>query len=150
MSKDNKSKTNLPANNPKGQSVLLQGEMSSATIYSGPLPDPETLRQYDAVHSGAAERIIAMAEDQAMHRQKIEQIVVSAHSRNSLLGVIFAFVISLCTIIGGVYVAVNASAIAGTFFSGFGLAGLVGTFIYGTSFNNKNDVNKNKQAGEGD
>lgn len=41
-------------------------------LHVGPLPAPEDLAHYDAVCPGAAQRIIAMAETQATHRQSIE------------------------------------------------------------------------------
>ena len=70
MAKDNKSKNNLPTTQPDEKSVLLRGEIATATFHSGPLPDPDTLGRYDMVIPGAADRIIKIAENQAIHRQK--------------------------------------------------------------------------------
>ena len=40
--------------------------------FSGLLPHPKILQEYEQVYPGAANRIIKMAEDQSQHRQKIE------------------------------------------------------------------------------
>lgn len=87
---------------------------------------------YDDILPGAADRIIKMAENQATHRQAMENKVVAAESMNSRLGVIFAFVLCLVCICGGVYCVIQDHDISGTVISGTGLASLIGVFIYGT------------------
>lgn len=42
-------------------------------MHQGPLPDPQTLAQYDALHPGIADRIVAMAEADQRHRMSLEQ-----------------------------------------------------------------------------
>jgi uncharacterized membrane protein len=44
--------------------------------HSGPLPCPEDLAHYDAISPGAANRIIAMAESNMVHRHTMESAVV--------------------------------------------------------------------------
>jgi uncharacterized membrane protein len=41
-------------------------------FHHGPIPPSEELANYDRIVSGAAERIIRMAEDQAAHRRELE------------------------------------------------------------------------------
>lgn len=54
----------------------VEAERVIATIvqklHSGPLPAPEDLAHYEQICPGAAERIIAMAEQQENHRQTME------------------------------------------------------------------------------
>lgn len=64
---------------------VIQGE------FSGPIPPPSIIEGYERVLPGSADRIITMAEKQSEHRQKMEEKMISAESRDSLLGVIFAF-----------------------------------------------------------
>lgn len=45
-------------------------------VHSGPLPAPETYAQYEAVHPGAAERILRMAEKEQDHRHGSENKVI--------------------------------------------------------------------------
>ena len=43
-------------------------------MHQGPLPDPETLRDYDDLIPGSAAEIIKMASDQASHRRNLETL----------------------------------------------------------------------------
>jgi len=70
-------------------------------VHSGPIPSPHTLEHYDNIEPGAANRIITMAENQAAHRQFIEKKAISSNVRDSLLGVIFAFIIGMTITICG-------------------------------------------------
>ena len=117
----------LPANSSNHHSI-----QTTYAFHEGPLPSPEVLAKYDDIVAGAAERIITMAEMQARHRQELEKIVVKSGARDSLLGLIFALIIGLATIIGGTYVAVGGHPTEGTILGGVGLASLVGVFVYGS------------------
>ena len=75
-------------------------------IHTGPLPAPQILLQYNQIIPGAADRIIVMAEQQAIHRQNLEKIVVKSGARDSLLGLIFGLIITGCCFAYGVYVMV--------------------------------------------
>ena len=101
-------------------------------VHSGPLPSPDVYERYEAVNPGAAERILAMAENQAAHRQKLEMIKteaevmrLNAEIRDSLLGVIFAFVLGLACIAVAAVAIVLSPSDAGTVFGGvIGVAGI--------------------------
>ena len=54
--------------------------MQVSRAYSGPLPSPEALEKYNQVLPGAAERILAMAENQGKHRQDIERKVIESNA----------------------------------------------------------------------
>jgi uncharacterized membrane protein len=113
---------------PHSELVITQAQ----TMYSGPLPSPEEFGRYESVLPGAADRIIAMAEKQAEHRQNLESHVVRSNSRNSTLGVLFAFVLGIITIGGGVFLAYFGRELSGAILGSAGLIGLVSVFIYGT------------------
>jgi len=66
--------------------------------YAGPIPPPEAFKKYEEILPGAAERILRMAEKQAEHRQKLEEMIIRANNRDSLLGLIFGLIIGLATI----------------------------------------------------
>lgn len=100
--------------------------------FSGPLPPPNILKDYDDLIPNGAERIFKMVENQSNHRQSLESTVVKSNSRDSLLGIISAFAICIVTIIAGVFCIISNHPIAGTILSGTGLVSIVGTFIYGT------------------
>jgi uncharacterized membrane protein len=58
---------------------------AQATIqaHAGPLPNPETLAQYNDIIPDGADRIMKMAEGQASHRQKLEEYVIKTNSRRA-------------------------------------------------------------------
>ena len=103
--------------------------------HSGPLPMPEQLAQYEAYCPGAADRIIRMAENQAAHRQEIEKIVVRQQARNSMVGLLFGFLIGMTAILSGAWVASAGYSWEGFATSFAGLGSLVGVFVYGKKVN---------------
>lgn len=63
--------------------------------WSGPLPPPSILKQYDLVSPGFAERIFNDFEQQTRHRQELERQIVNSRIQSSKYGQIFAFLIGL-------------------------------------------------------
>jgi len=104
----------------------------AATYHQGPIPDAQQLSLYEKTCPGAADRIITMAEKQSLHRQNIETLVIRSNARNSTLGVVFAFMLGLTTISGGVFLAFNDHELFGALFGSAGIAGLVGVHIWNT------------------
>lgn len=81
---------------------LLTGGYRSMT-YSGPIPHPQLLREFNDVIPDGANRIMIMAESQSEHRRNLETKVVNANNRDSLLGVIFAFIIAIVIVLGAIF-----------------------------------------------
>ena len=135
----------MGAHNKGGQIARPQSAGVMATTYtSGPIPDASQLERYDMVCPGAADRIITMAEKQSKHRQDIEKKVVTASSRDSLLGLLAAFIIGIVTTVFGGVLILKSHDAAGTIFGGVGLSSLVGTFVYGTRSSRRERESKNK------
>lgn len=101
--------------------------------YHGPIPSPNTLREYESILPGSAERILQAFEQQTLHRQSLEDRVITSDIRRSYIGLFAGFIVAMTAICGGLYVAVTVSPIAGATIASAPLAGLVGAFIYGTS-----------------
>jgi uncharacterized membrane protein len=78
---------------PSNRSMLTQ--RTSLEMFQGPLPPPSVLEHYDRIVPGAAQRILAMAEQQATHRQALERRVSRTGTITSVLGQLFAFVLTL-------------------------------------------------------
>ena len=74
-------------------------------LYTGPIPHPSIMEKYEKILPGSADRILIMAEKQASHRQEMEKIMFKSQSRDSICGILFAFIISLTTLASGVAVA---------------------------------------------
>jgi len=127
--------------------IINQRLFSSIQIlesHSGPLPKPEMLEKYDKVVPGAGERIIVMAEEQAKHRQKLEEKVVFSKSGDSRLGVWFAFILAFTSIICGCFLIYNNKSVEGLSTIITAIAALVGTFIFG-KYQEKKELEKKEK-----
>ena len=99
--------------------------------FSGPLPPPNLLVEYDASLPGLAERVVAAWERQGSHRQHLERVVIEGDTRRAYLGIAAALVVSIVVLMI-VYALIEAGHdLAGTALGLGQLAALVGTFIYG-------------------
>lgn len=136
MAKGNKSHKPTTISPPhQGQSGQPTGTITRQQAgfhHEGPIPPPFLMDGYEKIVPGAAERILAMAERQAIHRQTLELIAVKSGSRDSLLGLIFGLTIALFTVACGSYCVLQGYSVPGTIFGGIGLGGLVGVFVYGS------------------
>jgi uncharacterized membrane protein len=103
----------------------------TATMWGGPLPPPEQLEQYDKAFPGAAERIIAMAEKQAQHRQSLEASVIPDQQRQSSNGQKFAFVIALAGITGATLTGIFGSTWAAVAIAAGAMGVLTVSFVFG-------------------
>lgn len=63
--------------------------------YEGPLPPASEFERYEQVCPGAADRILAMAENEEAHRHHTEDRIVDSVIKQTKLGQIFAFTIAL-------------------------------------------------------
>ncbi|MCX0365129.1 DUF2335 domain-containing protein [Clostridium perfringens] len=127
----------------RNKTLRLRSEIVQAR-FSGPLPHPSILKGYENTCLGAADRIIGMAEKQMNHRHDMEKTFLHSNSRNSLLGIIFAFFLGLVIASGGIYCVVIGKQIAGLIFGGAGLSTVIVSFISGTKMSigiNKSDSN---------
>ncbi len=127
-------KSNKPANQnqpapPQVSSVQLQLEASS---WKGPLPPPTVLEQYNQAVPDAASRILAMAENQSVHRMYLEKTVVEGDSRRATLGIVAGVVISLTVVGCSTFLIYQGSQWVGGSLIGINIVGLASTFIYGT------------------
>lgn len=127
----------------------LVGMVKSMTLtmeeyFSGPLPHPDILRDYEKILPGSADRILKMAEAQSEHRQNLEKTVLATNSRDSLLGIIAAFILGVIGLAGGIYAVLKGAVAAGTFVTTLSLSSLVGTFVYGTRSERKERQEKDK------
>jgi uncharacterized membrane protein len=132
----------LPANqNNRINNLLLQKQS-----FSGPLPHPDILRQYDEIIEGGAERIIKMAESQSAHRQELERWAVKSGSVLSFVGVAAALIISLGVLYVSYKLIAGGHTVIGTVLSSVNLVGLVSVFIYGTRSRKEERILKNRQS----
>jgi len=97
--------------------------------FSGPLPDPATLKAYDMVLPGLAERIVSRWETQSDHRMSLEKSVIEGDNRRANWGLVSATVISLAVLgVSGLLAMHNHETVAAVL-AGADLAALAGVFV---------------------
>ncbi len=112
-----------------------------SSAYIGPIPKADELKKYEDIQSGFADRILAMAEKQALHRQALEFAVIQSNISNAKLGIMFAFILSIIIIfIGGGLLYFDKLAI-GIGLISFMMVSLISIFIYGK----KSQANERKE-----
>jgi hypothetical protein len=79
---------------------------------------------------GGAERIFKVFENQSSHRQALESHVVRSNSTAQMIGLIFAGLIALCAVGGGIFLAHEGQSAAGLTSIIVALGSLVGVFVY--------------------
>ena len=116
---------------PEADKNKLLSHLVMERRYSGPLPPAEEFAMYDKTTPGAGNRILAMAEDQAHHRQSMEKSYLEIQSKSMQRGQRYGFALSVIIIVGGfVLIALdkNAYGIAAIITA---VVGLVTAFAYG-------------------
>ncbi len=98
--------------------------------YSGPLPHPEILRQYNEIIPGSAERIFSQFESQSAHRRTLEMKVISSNAFSQRFGSISALLIGLVSISGGLFLVHEGKSLEGLGAVITPVAGLVAAYIY--------------------
>ena len=88
---------------PPGARANAQLIQRSQTIHQGPLPRPEDFLAYERVLPGAADRILKLAENQAMHRQGLEHRARTGDIVKSMMGTVLAYITFGGSMCGAVY-----------------------------------------------
>ena len=104
---------------------------------SSAIPPPDVLAQYNSIIPGLAERIVAHAEKQSLHRTALEKKLLISNIRKSYLGLVFGFLIGSLGVGGGIWLTFSGFNVTGIVFSSASLVSLVMSFIYGSQ-NKKN------------
>lgn len=107
--------------------------------YSGPLPHPSFLKQFEEVIPGSADRIFKLLEKQSKHRQFLEkerQLVDKKSLEYSNIqtsrGQYLDFFISLAALVFGTVCSFFGAIIPGSLFGTAGVAGPAAVFVYGS------------------
>ena len=102
-----------------------------ARHHSGPLPDPETLAEYERVLPGAAERIFSRFEKQSDHRMTMEGKVITSNTSSQRIGTIGSVAFAVLALLSSVYLVHEGKSLSGlTMFIGT-VGSVGGTFVYG-------------------
>lgn len=120
--------------------------------FSGILPPPELLKQYDKICPGLADRIMKMAEGEAAHRHSLDKATLDANINfhknqfvEARIGQFCALLIGLTTILSGAYMATHGAKLAGGVIGSGGVIGLVSVFIFGRKYTAEKQKEENNQ-----
>jgi uncharacterized membrane protein len=105
--------------------------VTRAEHFSGPLPSPETLRQYDLVVPGMAKALVGEWAAQGAHRRALEEAVVMSNVRQANRAQWLAFILALAVLIVGVVFMAADHAREGAGLIAAVLVGLVTVFLTG-------------------
>ena len=111
---------------------LVQEELlvARAELFTGPLPHPDHLAEYERTQTGAANRIIRMAEEEAEHRRRLESLVVESNVKMEGRGQVLGFIIAMTALIGGIYIMALGESLWGAAMAIAAVTGLSGLFIW--------------------
>lgn len=146
-----KKRRDFPANvqrsplNPQTPSQSPAQFVVQQQSFAGPIPPPQVLEAYERTLPGSADRILKMAEEQSQHRQRLEQQVVAKNLTAQARGQHYAFGLSALLFGGSIYLLANGIQIGGLSTLVLAVAGIVSTFIYGRSKQEKERREKQQQ-----
>lgn len=123
---------NLPTNQRQNNISQNRQIITQVESFSGPIPHPQILSEYERIVPGSAAKILDMAVSQSEHRKSLEIKVISTNINNSKLGLWFGLIIGLAGICAGTILSLHDKQIAGSVIGGGALVSLVGVFIYGS------------------
>lgn len=98
--------------------------------YSGPLPPPSLLRDYDEIVPGSADRIITLAEKQSNHRRELEAARIHADIGMSKTGMWLGFVLALVFIVGAFVLIALGHTLEGFAAAAVPIAAIVGSYLF--------------------
>jgi uncharacterized membrane protein len=123
--------------------------IAAAESWSGPLPPPSALQQYENAIPGSAERMLVMAERQEEHRINIEKTQVTGELRRSYWGLAAGFVLSALVIGGGIFLVATGHDWAGATMIGLNLVGLASVFVYGSRMRHREEEQQDTSVASG-
>lgn len=131
-SRSSKNNRNTPVRNNNGNNVnaTVSAEIQTAS-FSGPMPPPAILAEYEKIVPGAAERILIMAESSMKHQHEYDHAILKVSKQQLARGQIFGFLIGLSAIGASVYSATIGYPWLAAILGGTTVVGLVTAFVVG-------------------
>ena len=126
-----------PQNAPKA----IVAQVKASAIFTGPLPPPQILAQYEQITPGFANRVMTFAEEQQRHRIELESQVIPETINTSKRGQVFAFIIALVALGVMAYCASKGMEIAVVATALVLGGGIITTFVTG-KINQQNSMYK--------
>ena len=124
--------------------VISHQQRQLTGSFSGPIPPPQVLREYDEILPGLAGRIVAQAERQTEHRISLESKVIESDISRSRQGPICGLIVALACVGGGIITVLYGHDWAGTTIATAAVVALAGVFVYGTAMRRSERTDKAK------
>lgn len=121
-----KSKNNTPA-----KKTQVTQQQITASQFSGPIPPPSILGDYDQVVPGAAERILIMAEKNADHQREMEKTALNEGVKATKRGQLYGLIIGLTAFLTVMFTSWIGCEKAASIVGGTTVVGLVAVFVIG-------------------
>jgi len=123
----------LRKNHKNGGAQLISIESS----WSGPLPPPNTLAQFEEIHPGSAKIIMETFQAQTNHRLRLENTAITSNVSKEKRGQNYGLIIALVGILAGTACILMGHDVAGASIAGVDLVAIVTVFVIGKSKQNK-------------
>jgi len=123
---------------------VMEAQFTRAVSFSGPLPPPEVLREYNAIMPGLADRIVTMAETQSRHRMALEKNAIESDVSRANKGLWAGVAVAVLFAISGFILILTNHDTAGATVSTGTVATLAGVFVYGTVSRHRERTHKAK------
>jgi uncharacterized membrane protein len=101
----------------------------TSTAWSGPLPPPSVLADFDTVVENGAERIMAAWESETAHRRELEMRELKFLAFDSTLGKIFALIFVLSALAAAAFAASIGAEWLGVVLGGGVIGSVVWAFV---------------------
>lgn len=124
---------------PAGAYFVPGGVIETVSFRSAPYPSPEELAQYEAIHPGFTDRILSLTERETTHRHGREDKQDDAKIALARRGQIFAFIVVMTLVIGGIIAIITGHSIVGLAGLVVAAATLTGAFVAPSLFRHTND-----------
>jgi uncharacterized membrane protein len=110
------------------QQATVQALQVQQTSFTGPLPPPDVLREYNAIVPGMAERLLVNLEKQSNHRMALEKHVLYWDVRRANAGLAAGLLFGLAVLVAAVFLILNGH-------ESVGVGAIIGDFlVYGGAF----------------
>lgn len=130
--KPSKNSTLAPHNLPnRPEKTREPGSVPAFSAYSGPIPPPDFLVQYEAMVPGIAKKFLEEPRLEAEHRRSLENKMVNAQTQLAARGQKMAFIIAVVCITASFAAIFLGHSLPGVSTLFFSITALVGVFIYG-------------------
>ena len=108
-----------------------QRVVASVEHFSGPIPPPSLIAEYEKMIPGFGEKLLNLTIEQSRFRMSLEDRMINNNSRKEARAQWFSFILFFVTVLGGIYIiSIGKSAVGlSTLVAGLGTA--LGIFFFG-------------------